>query len=700
MPFSSWWRSWRPAAALLLHEKRPESVHQRTTTAGMRFTEAIANSESNRGPDDIILHSETTRRYWQSVHASHSPEWQQLFASKQSLFWERKISESKGDPKKLWRNLSSLLRKGKTKPPTSDELTAERFLEAFNEKLAGVRSSTASAAPPVFDGPPCEFSCVEFEPIDANTVQRLLSHAACKSCELDPVPTWVIQKYAMELSPFISALFNASMRHGVFPASQKLASITPVLKKASLDPLDLSNYRSISNLTFLSKLLEHAVHEQITGYLDSHHLLPETQSAYRETQSAYRKNRSTETATIKVMSDAYQAADAGLVTLLGLLNLSAAFDTVNHQILLKRLIHEYGITGRVIEWIQSYLTGRTQFVRFNGTTSQTMAVTSGVPQGSVLGPVLFIAYSAGVINIVEHHGLRAHGYADDLQVYGHAAQDEVSSLVVRMVACIEHVKSWTTSNRLRLNLSKTELIWLGSSRRLHHCPADKVRISDAETQPVESVRDLGVLIDGAMTLTTHVNHLVSTCFFQLRQIRIIRRSLTTDAAHSLVRALIHARIDYCNSLLASCPKYLTDKLQSVLRAAARLVLQLPYRSSVTDLMHQQLHWLDIQSRVRYKIGLLVYKCLHGLAPQYLSDYCVPVQVSSTRSSLRSARFQERLLVVPRTKTKTIGPRGFFHASPTVWNSLPDDLRDPVFSIGCFRNKLKTFLFPFFNANAN
>ena len=173
---------------------------------------------------------------------------QLLFASKQSLFWERKISESKGDPKKLWRNLSSLLRKGKTKPPISDELTAERFLEAFNEKLAGVRSSTASAAPPFFDGPPCEFSCVEFEPIDATKVQRLLSHAACKSCELDPVPIWVIQKYAIELSPFISALFNASMRHGVFPASQKLASITPVLKKASLDPLDLSNYRPISNL--------------------------------------------------------------------------------------------------------------------------------------------------------------------------------------------------------------------------------------------------------------------------------------------------------------------------------------------------------------------------------------------------------------------------------------------------------------------
>ena len=131
-----------------------------------------------------------------------------------------------------------------------------------------------------------------------------------------------------------------------------------------------------------------------------------------------------------------------------------------------------------------------------------------------------------------------------------------------------------------------------------------------------------------MTLTTHVNHLVGVCFFHLRQIRIIRRSLSTDAAHSLVRALIHARVDYCNGLLASCPKYLTEKLQSVLRAAARLVLQLPYRSSVTDLMHRQLHWLDIRNRVRFKIGLLVFKCLHGLAPRYLSDYCVSVPVSS------------------------------------------------------------------------
>ena len=419
--------------------------------------------------------------------------------------------------------------------------------------------------------------------------------------------------------------------------------------------------------------------------MECHHLLPPFQSAYQ-------KHRSTETATIKVMSDIYRAADAGLVTLLGLLDLSAAFDTVDHVILLNRLQHCYGISGHVLSWIESYLTGRSQFVRFNGETSGTTMVTSGVPQGSVLGPILFIAYSAEVIGIVEQHGFNVHAFADDLQVYGHAAQHEAAVLAERMSACIENVKAWMSSNRLRLNPSKTELIWLGSSRRLHHCSSTGMRVSGVDLQPVDCVRDLGVLIDSGMTLARHVNYISGVCFFQLRQLRIIRRSLTADAAHALVRALIHTRIDYCNGLLVSCPRYLTDRLQVVLRAAARLVLQLPYRSSVSEIMHRQLHWLDVVDRVNYKIGLLVYKCLHGLAPGYLSDQCVPASTFAGRDNMRSSTRLDRLLYVPRTKTKTLGPRGFYYASSAVWNSLPVDLRDPGLSLHSFRTKLKSYFF--------
>ena len=300
----------------------------------------------------------------------------------------------------------------------------------------------------------------------------------------------------------------------------------------------------------------------------------------------------------------------------------------------------------------------------------------------MLGPILFIAYSAEVIGIVEQHAFNVHAFADDLQVYGHAAQHEAVVLATRMSACIENVKTWMSSNRLRLNHSKTELIWLGSSRRLHHCSSTGMRVSGVDLQPVDCVRDLGpgtaitVFIDSGMTLARHVNYISGVCFIQLRQLRIIRRSLTADAAHALVPALIHTRIDYCNGLLVSCPRYLTDRLQVVLRAAARLVLQLPYRSSVSEIMHRQLHWLDVVDRVNYKSGLLVYKCLHGLAPGYLSDQCVPASTFAGRDNMRSSTRLDRLLYVPRTKTKTLGPRGFYYASSAEWNSLPVDLRDP------------------------
>ena len=141
-----------------------------------------------------------------------------------------------------------------------------------------------------------------------------------------------------------------------------------------------------------------------------------------------------------------------------------------------------------------------------------------------------------------------------------------------------------SSNRLRLSPSKTELIWLGTNRQLLHCNGFNMTVCGADVWPVECVRDLGVLIDSNMTLSNHVNNVAGICFYQLRQLRIIRRSLTTDAANSIVRALSHTRVNYCNELLAAGPKYLHEKLQSDLCTAARLILQLPYLASVSDIM--------------------------------------------------------------------------------------------------------------------
>ena len=341
--------------------------------------------------------------------------------------------------------------------------------------------------------------------------------------------------------------------------------------------------------------------------------------------------------------------------------LATLIDISNHLILLDRLGHDYGIRGLAIQWIESYLTGRSQFVRF---TSESLQGLYQSPPVCRRGP------SWGVLGCSHRH-LSASGAADQ---------------TARMSKCVESGASWMSSNRLRLNPSKTELIWLGTSRRLQHCAGLTMSVFGADVRPVEWVRDLGVLIDSNMTLLNHVNNVAGICFYQLCQLRIIRRSLTTEAAQSLIRAFIHTRVDYCNGLLAAGPKYLHEKLQCVLRAAARLVLQLPHRASVSDLMRRQLHWLEMPDRIRFKLCTLVFRCLHGLAPLYLSDLCMPATV---HTHLRSSVTLERSLLVPRTKTKTIGPLGFYFASSAAWNALQVHLRDPGLSLNNFKMKLNS-----------
>ena len=393
---------------------------------------------------------------------------------------------------------------------------------------------------------------------------------------------------------------------------------------------------------------------------------------------------------LKVLSDVYAAADRRKVTILAMLDLSAAFDCVDHRILSERLRQSYGIRDRALDWFVSYLSGRSQQVRFNGQTSASVFLTCGVPQGSVLGPILFLLYTADAIAIIRKHGLHAHAYADDLQLYDHSEPGSAALLIPRLSACVMEIEQWMSSNRLRLNPSKTELIWLGSEHNLKECSSEPQLIANAWITPSPCVRDLGVMVDNEMTMTSHISHLTSVCYYHIRQLRAVRRSLTTETAHALVRALVNSRLDYCNGVLAGQPRYSYDKLQSVLRAAARLVLRLPGSASVKSLMRTKLHWLPFPDRIDYKLSTLAYKCRHGCAPAYLSNMCTPVANIPSRSHLRSAA--EGNLTVPRTYTATFGPRGFSVSCPSAWNALPSEIKDDKLSIGSFKNLLKTHYF--------
>jgi len=258
--------------------------------------------------------------------------------------------------------------------------------------------------------------------------------------------------------------------------------------------------------------------------------------------------------------------------------------------------------------------------------------------------------------------------------------------------CITDIGHWVSANRLQLNKEKTELLWVGSRYNLSALEGcGPLRLDAGTVEAKDHFRVLGVTFSADLTLDRHVSNISAGCFYRLRQLRRVRRPLDSGSVVTLVHALVTSRIDYCNAVHAESPKATTDKLQRVLNAAARVVTATQkYDRGLTRIMRDELHWLSMPQRVRFKLGTMMHRCLHNYAPRYLCDYCIPVANVAARSQLRSASRHQ--VVVPRYNTSTFGRRAFSVAGPTVWNSLPDKLRDQPLSIDSFRRQLKTFLF--------
>lgn len=629
------------------------------------------------------------RRYRRSGQPSDRLEWikheherHRIYRQKEQTYWCARLSDNAGQPRKLWQSLNNILGRNGTKTTGNDRPTAQQLLDYFNEKVASVRNSTGGLEPTTIL-PSAEVHLDIFEECSSDDVQRVIIGGPSKHCALDPMPTTIVKMFLPELLPYVTDMCNISLRQGCLPETQRHAIVTPRLKKANADPADVKSYRPISNLTFMSKTVERLVCRQLVAYLNRHDLLPRFQSAYR-------KYHSTETNVLKLACDALLAADRGEVTFLGFLDLSAAFDTVDHSILIDRLHQTFGLRGSVLNWIKSFISKRTQTVSFDGRQSNESENNCGVPQGSVLGPVLFILYAADVIAIAERNGFRVHSYADDTQLYFHDKAETCETRLPHFSKCINEIDKWMTSNRLKMNADKTDFIWLGTRQQLAKVQGRTVDLGAVQLPVSTEVTCLGVVFDSELTFSAHVKSLVSRCFYHLRQLRTVRRSLTTDSIKTLVHALIASRLDYCNSVFFNISATNMRALQSVLNAAARLITRKRKYDHISLTLRDDLHWLPIQQRIDYKLCTLVYKCIHQTAPTYISELCVPVSSISGRRNLRSAAHGD--LQIPATGTMTYGPRSFAVSGPTIWNSLPFSLRDATLTLTQFHSRLKTHLF--------
>ena len=609
-----------------------------------------------------------------------------MITTSRRTYFRSMITQHKDKPRQLWSTLNTLLsRKSLPCLPNCASLSdiASSFLLFFDGKISKLCSNFSTATPLVNtlhsepSSPPPILSTLS--PATHEEVLHAIMSASNATCALDIIPTFLLKACIQALLPPITELINLCLDSGSFPRLYKHALVTPLLKKYNLPTDDLSSYRPISNLNFISKILERIIHSRLTSHLDSF-------PSITPFQSAYRHYHSTETALLRIQNDLLLSINEQKVSALVLLDLSAAFDTIDHTILLNRLSSFYGISGSALDMLSSYLNNRTQSVSINGTTTPPSPTITGVPQGSVLGPLLFTLYTSPLSQIFSSSPVSFHLYADDTQLYISFSASDAHSNLSMLSSTLETVHFWLTFNRLTVNPSKTEFLIIGTPQQRCKLQAPTISFQNTPILPSPSARNLGVIFDSDLSLTKHISSICQASYLQIRQLKQIRSVLDTNTAIILANSLVSSKLDYCNSLFHNLPDSSIDRLQRIQNSLARIVMPFVKRFDHITPALQKLHWLPIRQRITFKIATLTFKTLQSGQPSYLSDL---LHRNIPTRTLRSSH--QNLLQIPFVKSAA-GRRAFAFAAPTVWNSLPPTLRSAT-TLSNFRANLKTYLFP-------
>ena len=522
---------------------------------------------------------------------------------------------------------------------------------------------------------PCTSAVSHLVQTNVDEVCACIRKLRNKSSPVDYIPTSLLKRLSHILAPYIVNLVNMSFASGQFPSQLKLAHVTPVLKKAGLDDSEPCNYRPISNLSTISKIMEKIYLARLKNVIFASPNFPRHQSGFRP-------GHSTETALLKVFDDLVGNAEKQYATLLLSLDISSAFDTIDHTILCSRIREDFGVDGTALKWLHSYLVERQMYVALAKAKSDPVCCKFGVPQGSVLGPILFSLYISPIGRLVESYGCSYHQYADDTQLYLAVRPGQGYS---SLQTCTAAVRSWFLMNNMLLNPSKTEAAVFGTqARRSALLPiVSSVDVAGTSIQLSNSLKLLGVTFDGRLSFDDQITSVVKACNYHLAALRHIRPVLSKDVASMIACSIVGTRLDYCNGLYYGMSASNFTRLQRVQDSLAKTVVAAPQFVSASA-ARRSLHWLSIRQRVRYKLAVVSFKAYHTGAPNYLSvllqDYC-PTRRLRSSSSL--------LLSVPRVSLQ-MTTRGFAHAAPSTWNFLDLSVRS-IPTLPAFKRHLKTYL---------
>ena len=606
-----------------------------------------------------------------------------------SCFLTREINKAKGDTKKLYQLANNFTSNVTENPMPTGHSNAEQsqiFADFFLEKIEKIREMFVDIQQfdlQVRTGIP---AFRKFAPLSQSEVGSIISNMKTKSCELDPIPTHLLKSEHVlpTLLPAITKIVNLSLSQGDFSERWKCAIVRPLLKKQNLELVE-KNYRPVSNLQFLSKVVERATLLQFNDHCLSYKLIPDYQSAYREGYSC-------ETVVIKLMNDILWAMESQNVTPCVLLDLSAAFNTVDHDLLLRVLDLRYSICDTALQWYDHYLRPREFKVCVGGEYSDPKNLSFSVPQGSASGANIFVAYCESLLSVIPPT-VHLKGFADDHLTHksfkASNRQAEINTIQT-LEQTFHNIKSWMDGMRLKLNPSKTEFIIFGNQVQLNKLTTTQFDACGDLINKSDKVKVLGTVLDSNLKMLDHVNAKVKCAMFNFRRIREIRKYLSVDTCKVLVLSLVMSHLDYNNAALVGISDYVIHKFQRIQNMCAKLVLNRKKYDSVTEAL-KYLHWLPVKLRIEHKLLCITHKCIHGTGPEYLKD----LLVRNTGGS-RSTRSQEAMektitLIVPRTKLKTFAARSFSVKSPEMWNNLPCDVR-VIENYELFKSRIKNILF--------
>ena len=418
--------------------------------------------------------------------------------SKKKAHFSKMIDRANGNPHTLYTLVNKELDRKQSKklPDFTDDMSelAHVFNEFFVDKINTIRENMVDDVPPALEISESLQYWNKFEPTTLDEIKDIISESGIKCSPDDLLPQKLFKSNIEVMLPTIVDLVNLSLETGNVDGV-KLADIIPWHKGDALDPNNLKNFRPISNLTYIGKIIERVVLRRLNTHLNTNNL-------NCKEQFGYKKHHSTESLLIRVTNDILVASDERTATVVMLLDLSAAFDTVDHSLLLRILEHEIGIKGVVLNWFRSFLSGRTQRIRLGNTVSEEIFIKFGVPQGSVLGPVLFNLYIRSIYKCVQKLGFHIFGYADDHQILkSFNATSQSMILANELSHCFKIIKKWTNQYYLQLNDSKTQIIVFGSSKVLNNINIKGVNISAGTTiRFISTVKSLGIYMDSRLSM--------------------------------------------------------------------------------------------------------------------------------------------------------------------------------------------------------